>query len=287
MEKKALGRGLEALLPSRNEGVSASAGELIQQVPVTHLIPNRFQPRQFFEESDLETLASSIKQNGILQPLLVRRTGDGLYELIAGERRLRAAKMANVEFVPVIIRNSNDNQSTILALVENIQRQDLNPMEEARCYARLMREFDLTQETLAEKVGKERSSIANFVRLVSLPNDIQRMMEAGSLSLGHAKVILSIPGAAKQVSFAQQIVRDQLSVRGAENLAKKHFGAGKGKAKAPQSISQKSHFSKVEDDLRRRLGTKVVIRSGARGGEIALSFYSQEDLTRIIDVLLA
>ena len=287
MEKKALGRGLEALIPRGNADVSSPPGEMIHLVPVTQIITNRFQPRQLFEESDLETLARSIKQNGILQPLLVRRTGDGIFELIAGERRFRAAKMANLEAVPAIIRNSNDNETTILALVENIQRQDLNPMEEARSYSRLMREFDLTQEALAEKVGKERSSIANYVRLVTLPNEIQRMIEEGSIALGHAKVILGISGTGRQVSFAQQVVREHLSVRHAEKLAQKQFGPGQRKPKSGKATVSKENYSRVEEQLRQRLGTKVVIRSRPRGGEIALSYYSQEDLTRIIDVLLA
>ena len=287
MEKKALGRGLEALLPSRSAEVARPPGEALQLVPVTQIIPNRFQPRQLFEESDLQVLAESIKQNGILQPLIVRPTGDGIFEIIAGERRFRAAKLVNVEAVPVIVRNSTDHESTILALVENIQRQDLNPMEEARSYTRLMSEFHLTQEALAEKVGKDRSSIANFSRLVTLPKEIQRMIESGSLTLGHAKVILGIAGIPRQVSFAQQIVRDQLSVREAEKVAQKHFASGGPRSVRKKGLAPKSDNFQVEEQLRQRLGTKVVIRSRRRGGEIALAYYSQEDLTRIIDVLLA
>lgn len=287
MEKKALGRGLEVLLPTRSAGGVRVSGEAIQLVPVTKIIPNRFQPRQLFGEGELDALAESIKQNGILQPLLVRRTGDGIFELIAGERRFRAAKLAGMESVPVITRNSNDNESTILALVENIQRQDLNPMEEARSYTRLMNEFHLTQEALAEQVGKDRSSIANLSRLVSLPREIQQMVETGSLTFGHAKVILGIAGSAPQVAFAQHIVRGHLSVRNAEKLAQKQFGARRQKSISKKALASKGDFSQVEEQIRQRLGTKVVIRSGTRGGEIALAYYSQEDLTRIIDVLLA
>jgi len=286
MEKKALGRGIEALLPSRNSVGSPSPGHALQLVPVNQIIPNRFQPRQLFEDSELQVLAESIKQNGILQPLLVRRTGDGIFELIAGERRFRAAKLVNVEAVPVIVRSSSDHESTILALVENIQRQNLNPMEEARSYTRLMSEYHLTQEALAAKVGKDRSSIANFTRLVSLPKETQKMIETGSLTLGHAKVILSIPGTARKVSFAQQIVRDRLSVRDAEKIAQKKFSSGKSGSTPKKALAPKSDFFQVEEELRQRLGTKVRIRSRRRGGEIALAYYSQEDLTRIIDVLL-
>ncbi len=287
MEKKALGRGLEALLPARSERGAPSTGEAIHLIPLHQILPNRFQPRKLFEESDLSTLAESIKQNGILQPLLVRRTGDGLFELIAGERRFRAAKLASIESVPVIIKNSNDNESTILALVENIQRQDLNPMDEARSYARLMSEFHLTQETLAGKVGKDRSSIANFSRLVTLPKNIQGMIEAGSLTLGHAKVILGISDSTRQRSLAERIVRDQLSVRDAEKIAKKQLGSGQKKSTPGKAQASRGDFSQVEEEIRRRLGTKVVIRQRRRGGEIALAYYSQEDMTRIIDVLLA
>ena len=287
MEKKALGRGLDALLPTRSEGREPSTGEAIHLVRINQILPNPFQPRQLFKESDLNTLAESIRQNGILQPLLVRRTGDGLFELIAGERRFRAAKLANVNSVPVIIKISNDNESTILALVENIQRQDLNPMDEARSYTRLMSEFHLTQENLAEKVGKDRSSIANFSRLVTLPREIQGMVEAGLLTLGHAKVILSLSGSTRQVSFAQRIVRDQLSVREAEKIAKKQFASGQKTSTRKKASASKGEFSQVEEQIRLRLGTKVVIRPGRRGGEIALAYYSPEEMTRIIDVLLA
>ena len=287
MEKKALGRGLEALLPSRGAVEPQSSSEGIQLVPVTQIIPNRFQPRQLFEDSDLQILAESIKQNGVLQPLLVRPTGDGIFELIAGERRFRAAKLVNIEAVPVIVRNSTDHESTILALVENIQRQDLNPMEEARSYTRLMSEFHLTQEALAEKVGKDRSSIANFSRLVTLPNEIQQFIESGLLTLGHAKVILGMPGNSRRVSFAQQIVRDRWSVRDAEKFAQKQMALGEPKSTRKKPSTPKGDFFQVEEQLRQRVGTKVVIRTRRRGGEIALAYYSQDDLTRIIDVLLA
>ena len=219
MEKKALGKGLGALLPSQDPRL-AGLDQAIQMVPIAQILANQFQPRKRFVQEDLESLAESIKQNGILQPILVRRKGDGVYEVIAVERRLRAAKLAILSKVPVVIRNSKNDESTILALVENLQRKDLNPMEEAKAYSQLIGEFSLTQEQVAEKVGRERSSVANILRLVSLPSEIQRLIELEKITMGHAKVILGFGNSKMQIVLANRIVRDQLSVRNVEQLIK-------------------------------------------------------------------
>jgi ParB family chromosome partitioning protein len=285
MEKKALGKGLGALLPSQ-EPRSSGLDQSIQMVPITQILANQFQPRKKFVQEDLESLAESIKQNGILQPILVRRKGDGVYELIAGERRLRAAKLASLSKVPVVIRNSKNDESTILALVENLQRKDLNPMEEAKAYSQLIKEFGLTQEKIAEKVGRERSSTANILRLVSLPSEIQRLIELEKITIGHAKVILGFGNSKMQITLANRIVRNQLSVRDAERLIKNNPSLLKKVPKKGKTISSPNSHTAVEEQLQKQLGTKVTIRSKRRGGELTVTYYSEEDLKRIVDVIL-
>ena len=286
MEKKALGKGLGALLPVHDSG-SVGSGQVVQLIPLTQIVPNQFQPRKRFLPEELDSLAESIKQNGILQPILVRRKGDGTFELIAGERRFRAAKLANLPKVPAILRNTQDDESTVLALVENLQRKDLNPMEEAKAYVRLIEEFGLTQEMVAERVGRQRSSVANILRLVTLPNEIQRLIEIEEITLGHAKVILGFGNSKTQLSLANRIVRDQLSVRDVERLIKNDQTLLKRPQKKGKAVSTQSRYFLVEEQLRKQLGTKVAIRSKKRGGELTVSFYSEEDLTRIVDVILS
>ena len=286
MEKKALGKGLGALLPSQDPRL-AGLDQAIQMVPIAQILANQFQPRKRFVQEDLESLAESIKQNGILQPILVRRKGDGVYEVIAGERRLRAAKLAILSKVPVVIRNSKNDESTILALVENLQRKDLNPMEEAKAYSQLIGEFSLTQEQVAEKVGRERSSVANILRLVSLPSEIQRLIELEKITMGHAKVILGFGNSKMQIVLANRIVRDQLSVRNVEQLIKNNPSLLKKVPKIGKAGSSPNSYTTVEEQLQKQLGTKVTIRSKSRGGELTVAYYSEEDLTRIVDVLLS
>ncbi|MEQ1563581.1 MAG: ParB/RepB/Spo0J family partition protein, partial [Nitrospiraceae bacterium] len=217
MEKKALGRGLDALLPSVKAAPMPESAE-VQRLRVDAIVPNRYQPRQTFAPQELAELTDSLKQNGLLQPILVRRKGDGIYELISGERRWRATKDAGLETIQAVIRNCGDEESIVLALVENLQRADLNPMEMARAYHRMMNEFGLTQDIIAQQVGCERSSIANVARLVNLPLEIQQLIEANRLSMGHAKVILGLPGQSEQLRIAQLVVSGTLSVRETEKL---------------------------------------------------------------------
>lgn len=235
MEKKALGRGLDALLPSGRTTADPERGD-VQELRLEAIVPNRFQPRQQFSELELAELTASLKENGLLQPILVRRKGDGIYELIAGERRLRAAKLAGMQKIPALVRNVSDQESMVLALVENLQRDDLNPMETARAYQRMLNEFGLTQEAIAQKVACDRSSVANMLRLTSLPAEVQHMIETDQLSTGHAKVILGLVTPAAQISLAAQIVSEQLSVRDAERMVQGHAEAkkaGKRPARAP------------------------------------------------------
>ena len=279
MEKKALGKGLAALLP---ENEARESGQTIQMISVTQIVPNRNQPRKTFVEEELRELVESVKRHGILQPVLVRRKSEDRYELIAGERRFRAATMAQLPAVPAVIRKSGDEESTTLSLIENIQRSNLNPVEEAKAYRQLMDELGVTQEAVAERVGRDRASVANICRVLSLPVEVQGMVASGQLTLGHAKVILGIKKAGDQLTLAKRIVREQLSVRQVEQLIKK----GSGKAR-PRRPAGKSLHAGVEDRLRKHLGTRVVIRSRREKGEVILSYYSQEDLTRIVDVILS
>lgn len=304
MEKKALGRGLATLLPV-SETTALGSAQTIHTIPLTHILPNRFQPRQTFDDQDLKELADSIKQHGILQPILLRRKGDGRYELIAGERRFRAAKLAKLSALPAVIRHSKDEESTILALVENIQRADLNPIEEAKAYRRMRDEFGLTQEAVADRVGRDRASVANISRILSLPSDVQDMVASHQLTLGHAKVILGLKNAASQLSVAQRILRDRLSVRQAERFIKREGSpeprrdrdAHKAYPRLSSSGDKPSRRASgmaawpetrrdLEDRLRTRLGTKVAIRSKKQGGELILRYYAEEELTRIVDVIL-
>ena len=232
-------------------------------------------------------MAESIKHNGILQPVLVRRTGDGFFELIVGERRFRAAKMAKLSTLPAIVRTSSDDQSMFLALVENIQWRDLNPMEEARAYSRLMTEFGLTQEILSDRVGKDRSSIANVSRLLTLPSEIQKMVESDQLTLGHAKVILGARGVDAQRQLARRIVQTHLSVRDTEKLLVRLRDGEKRKSRGHRPKNGSHPYPEVEEELRKRLGTKVAIRSRGRGGEIAVGYFSKDDLSRIVEVILS
>ncbi|MBV6469959.1 MAG: Stage 0 sporulation protein J [Nitrospirae bacterium] len=281
MEKKALGRGLDALLPTGRPVADPERGD-VQELRLDSIVPNRFQPRQQFSEVELAELTASLKQNGILQPILVRRKGDGIYELIAGERRLRAAKMAGMLKIPAFVRNVSDQESMVLALVENLQRDNLNPMETARAYQRMLNEFGLTQDAIAQKVARERSSVANMLRLVTLPVEVQQLVESDQLSTGHAKVVLGLATPAAQISLAQRIVVEQLSVREAERLVQEHAEAkkaGKRPIRAPLR-------SDLEERLQKRLGTRVDVVRGRRSGKIVIHYFSPEELDGIVERLL-
>ena len=282
MEKKALGRGLDALLPPIKKLASMPESQDVQHLRVDAIVPNRYQPRQAFPLQGLEELSASLKQSGLLQPILVRRKGDGIYELISGERRWRAAKEAGLETIQSVIRNCGDEESVILALVENLQRADLNPMEMARAYHRMMNEFGLTQDIIAQRVGCERSSIANVVRLINLPSEIQQLIETNQLSMGHAKVILGLPSQNEQLRVAQLVVSKVLSVRETEKLIESSPVAKKRRTKE----LRRTPWSDVEERLQKRLGTKVIIQKGRRGGKIVIHYFSAPELDGILETLL-
>jgi ParB family chromosome partitioning protein len=254
----------------------------VQHLRVDAIVPNRYQPRQAFPLQGLEELSASLKQSGLLQPILVRRKGDGIYELISGERRWRAAKEAGLETIQSVIRNCGDEESVTLALVENLQRADLNPMEMARAYHRMMNEFGLTQDIIAQRVGCERSSIANVVRLINLPSEIQQLIETNQLSMGHAKVILGLPSQNEQLRVAQLVVSKVLSVRETEKLIESSPVAKKRGTKE----LRRTPWSDVEERLQKRLGTKVIIQKGRRGGKIVIHYFSAPELDGILETLL-
>jgi len=281
MEKKALGRGLDALLPAAKPAAMPEMPE-VQRLRVDAIVPNRYQPRQTFAPQELAELTASLKQSGLLQPILVRRKGDGIYELISGERRWRAAKEAGLETIQAVIRNCGDEESVVLALVENLQRADLNPMEMARAYHRMMNEFGLTQDIIAQRVSCERSSIANVVRLINLPSEVQQLIETNQLSMGHAKVILGLPGQNEQLRVAQLVVSRALSVRETEKLIESSPVAKQRRAKE----LRRTPWSDVEERLQKRLGTKVMIQKGKRGGKIVIHYFSPPELDGILETLL-
>jgi ParB family chromosome partitioning protein len=281
MEKKALGRGLDALLPTT---IPAPMPELpeVQHLRIDAIVPNRYQPRQTFPPQELAELAASLKQSGLLQPVLVRRKGDGMYELISGERRWRAAREAGLETIQAMIRNCSDEESILLALVENLQREDLNPIEMARAYQRMMNEFGLTQDIVAQRVGCERSSVANAVRLLQLPVEVQHLIETDQLSAGHAKVILGLASPAEQLRVAHLAVSRHLSVRETEHILSSGLIARKRHAKE----LRRSPFSDVEERLQKRLGTKVSVLNGRRGGKVIIHYFSSAELDGLLEQLL-
>ena len=288
MEKKALGKGLDALLPSTSLGKPLEASKPteapdVHYVRIDAIVPNRYQPRYLFAQGELAELAASIRESGVLQPIVVRRKGDGIFELIAGERRWRASKEAGLQAIPAVVKNCSDQEALLLALVENLQRENLNPMETARAYARMMKEFSLTQETIAQKVGCERSSVANFVRLTSLPSEVQELLEVGSLSTGHAKVLLGLQSPETQLKIAKTVASDNLSVRETEQLV----GQSSEAKKRPQKTPRQSQWTQLESRLQKRLGTKVTIHPGKQGGKLIIHYFSPQELDGVVETLLA
>lgn len=282
-KQRGLGRGLGALIDDFSVADTAAA---VTSLPLQKVEPNPNQPRRTFDEGELESLADSIREHGILQPLAVRPMGEGFYQIIAGERRWRAARLAGLEEVPVVVLDADDRAVMELALVENLQRQDLNPMEEAEGYAALMGNFGLTQEQAASRVGKSRPAVANALRLLALPEEVRHMVEMGTLSAGHARAILSLPSERLQKSAAQRIVVLRLSVRQAEAMCKRMTAEEKRPEPKPKPI-EVDYVAECEKALSRRLDRKVKIVNGKRKGRFELEFYGQDDLQRLYEALLS
>ncbi len=280
-KKMALGKGLGALIPDI-QAVEDRPGDYFF-CDIDLIRPNRFQPRQDFADEELGELRDSIKEQGILQPLLVRKDEIG-YELIAGERRLRAARLAGLAQVPVVIKKISDSQLLEMSIVENIQRENFNPIEEANAYHRLIAEFNLTQDQAANRVGKSRSAVANFLRLRQLPDPIKESIREGSLSMGHARALLGITAADQQLTTWRAVVTKSLSVRQTEALIRR-LKSEKKRQKVTAATSEDRYFSDMAEDLSRHFGTKVLIRKSGQRGKVEIEFYSNDDLDRLIGLL--
>ena len=279
MNRKALGKGINALIPEFEMGVNEVDPSSTKDLLVDEISPNRMQPRSFFNDDKLEELVASIKEHGILQPVVVQKADSG-YELIVGERRWRASKKLGLKKIPAVIREVSDEQSLEIAIIENIHRQDLNPIEEAEAYARLCKEFALTQEMVADKVGKSRTAVANTLRLLKLSGTIKEDLVSGKISMGHARALLALENTKKMEVLRKEIVKQNLTVRQTENKVNKlKIDSGKNSV---HTGAQKDIFIKdLEKDLARRLGTKVDVSPKKIGGKLVVTYYSDDDLERI------
>jgi ParB family transcriptional regulator, chromosome partitioning protein len=322
MTKKALGRGLDALIsggvirsvvvepphvevtstpsvpvtpvkPLGSSSVSSitTSGTAIRHIGVDTIERSRFQPRVEFDPDQLRELADSIKQRGVIQPLLVRPLAASLgdssrrYELIAGERRWRAAREAGMTTVPVIVRDASDQEALEIALIENLQREDLNPIEEARAYEQLATQFKLTQEQIAEKVGRSRAAVANSLRLLGLPGEVQSWIADQRLSVGHAKAILGLVIAGEQRLVAERVLKRNLTVRETELLVERIKGGAKGRVHALGVVGKPTHVLAIEERLQQKLGTHVNVYHGKKKGRIEIEYYGKDDLSRLLGIL--
>lgn len=293
MAARGLGKGLDLLIPNavgEAKGKSQSQTTVTEKGPetivkITKVEPNREQPRKNFDEDSLQELADSIKQFGLLQPILVQDRKD-YYEIIAGERRWRAAKMAGLKEVPVIIRNYTKQEIVEISLIENIQREDLNPIEEAQAYKRLLTEFNLKQDEVAERVSKSRAAVTNSIRLLKLSDDVQQMLIDEMISTGHARALLAVDNPEEQYLLAQKIFDEKLSVRDVEKLVKNLHKPEKPKKEDDKQQALSAIYSDIEERLKERLSTKVSVSSKGEGsGKIEIEFYSHEDLDRILEMI--
>ena len=279
MNRKALGKGINALIPDFEEGVPEAEKSLATDLLIDEISPNHLQPRNYFDDKKLNDLMSSIKEHGVLQPVVVQKVDAG-FELIVGERLWRASKKLGLKKIPAVIREVNDEQSLEIAIIENIHRQDLNPIEEAEAYARLSNEFELTQEMVAEKVGKSRTAVANILRLLKLSRNIKEDLISEKISMGHARALLGLEESKQMETLRNEIVKQDLTVRQTETRVNK---LKKGVLDKPitQKINKDIFTKDLEKDLARRLGTKVNILPKKNGGKLIVTYYSDDDLERI------
>jgi ParB family chromosome partitioning protein len=274
--KAALGKGLDALLPDR--------GSEVIEIEVGKVFPNENQPRKVFKDAALKELAASIKEKGVLQPVIVSRVGDGTFRLIAGERRWRASSLAGLRKIPALVKDVSSQDAIEIALIENIQREELNPIETANAFQSLMKDFKLTQEALSDRVGKERATVANYLRILKLPDEIKALVNEGSLTIGHAKALLSLEDKHKQIAAAKKIVREGLSVRAAEFLCNNLTGSSQGSASVKKEKRKLPEVADLEDRLIQTLGTKVSIRHKGKKGRIEIEYYSLDELDRLLEL---
>jgi len=292
MKRKALGKGLDSLIPRPprpvpGPPVSAPPTEATEtQIDIDRIRPNPRQPRQEFDEESLEALAQSLVTEGILQPVVVRRAAGGEYELIAGERRWRAAQRAGILKIPAVVREVPDERLLEVALIENLQREELNAIEEARAYRTLVEEMGLNQQEVADRVGKRRATIANSLRLLTLPEHVQNLVRSGAISMGHARALAALDPASAQIAMADRIVRDGLSVRQVEAAVARAGRAGGRPPARGKPERRDPNVVAAEEKLQSALGTRVSIRTTGRGGKIELLFHSSEEMERIYGILL-
>ncbi len=288
--RQALGKGIGALIPGGNSRLPAETdlrepedvnegARRVHELPLESIEVNPRQPRGHFEQEMLEDLARSIRERGVIQPVLVRPLEDGRYQLVAGERRLRASRLAGAATIPALVQDLDDDESLVIALVENSQRADLGPLEEARAFQSLIEEFDLTQDEVARRVGRSRPAVANSLRLLKLPESVQKDLAAGRLTAGHARALLTVEGDAARKNLGEEIVRRGLNVRDTENAAREH-------GPAPRAARVDPDLARMETDLGRSLGTRVRLRTQSGGrGRIEIEFYSDDDLARLVELL--
>lgn len=292
MSKRGLGKGLQALIPSKPV-IEDQSHEKIKSISIDDILPNPQQPRKNFNDEKIEELANSIKEHGVVQPIVVRPLEKGKYEIVAGERRWRASKLAKCKEIPAVIKELDAKLTTEVSLIENIQRENLNALEESEAYQRLISEFKYTQEKLALRIGKSRSYVTNTLRLLKLPLTIQEFIREGLITSGHARAILSLQDTSNQETFTEEVIKNNLSVRQTEELAKKYNAliqetenlneTKKNTNKTPQLSPI---LKDIENKFRTLLGTKVKIKNGEKGGRIEIDYYGDEDLERIIQALI-
>lgn len=278
MTRQALGKGLDALIPGAKRNIDVKKG--VVDINIKDIKTNPYQPRKTFSPEKLEELIKSVKEKGIIEPIIVKEIADNKYELIVGERRFIAAQRAGLQTVPAIIKNVSSVEQLEIALIENIHREDLNPVEEAYAYKQLMEGMHFTQEQLADKIGKNRATVANILRILNLPDSVKKRIISGELTLGHAKVLLSIEDENRQKALCEQIVKYNLSVRDLEKILK----SGK-KAKLKTVVNSIAEFKTIEEKLKYFFGTKVRIKGKYKKGKIEIEYYSKEEFERILELL--
>jgi ParB family transcriptional regulator, chromosome partitioning protein len=286
VSKRALGKGIDALFQTTVSETEEHPG--LASVPLARVLPNPNQPRKEFNEDALNELAASIRENGIIQPIIVEEQSDGMYMIVDGERRYRAARLAGLEEIPIIIRRFTEEEKLEIALIENIQREDLTPIEEAKAYKNLIDTSALSQEELATKIGKNRSTVANSLRLLKLPEDMQTAINNRELTAGHARAILAVVNPADQRIMFNRIMSQGLSVREAEDLSADLNKGIRSTAGKPDKVPKQKQpeLSEIEQKLINRLGTKVTVRGTGRKGSIEISYFSMDDLERVVELLL-
>lgn len=277
MERIVLGKGLSALLPQEKKN-----NERVEMIEIDRLEPSPYQPRQYFSETRIQELADSIKEKGMIQPILAREN-NGRYEIIAGERRFRAAKLNGLKEIPVIVKKVSDSDVLEISIIENIQREELNRIEEARAYKRLAAEFSLTHEMISQKVSKDRTTITNILRLLELPDKIQQMVEENIISMGHARSLLSLDRPEEQLKLADLIVKKALSVRQCEEKVRSRMSELGHLPKAKKRTDV--HIALAEEKLQHQLGTRVKVLQGKKRGKIVIEYFSQDDLNRILEII--